>query len=399
MNNFTPPPLFNIMSNEKSKAPTFTPVVLDGHVGILGTSKFIPTVPDIQGRYDKKLEKYSLSWWEPTSIFHHDALLMSAYYGMKWWNFREHFKIPKEGFLLVADSGGFQQVSTNIRIDPIKVIEWQEENADIGFILDVPPKDPQSFMPTKDMSFFIKCADQTARNVELATKNRGGNKNFHLYAILQGGDREQLKIWWKKISEFDYDGCCTSIQPADDPMQVALSTAYTHHLGFKNAHVLVGTGQKVTPVNVFAAKLFDNFTFDSSSYAVGSKFRKYFIPNLLWRDTIGFATLGGESTKIKTLPCDCPVCRIATVKDMFAEGSVSGALISLHNLYNYIKFVRMLTALSGDEEYYLKYVARYASSETARAIRCLQDYRESQDFDAVYSKYFKTKKSLMGTLR
>lgn len=398
MTTLTPPPLFNIMSDGFSKTLTFTPVSADTAAGPHGTtdriSVYTPSAPDIQGRYDQKYKSYKLAWWGEGSIIQHNALLMSAFYGMKWWDFRDHFKIPRKNFTLVADSGGFQQNTTGERIDPVAVLKWQEMNADIGFILDIPPKDPVTGIATKDLNHLTKCAVQTALNAERALRNRK-NEDMLLYGILQGGDPEQFKIWIKEFDsrELEFDGYCASLQPPSDPMQVALHTTFLHNYGIKKVHIFGGTGADVTPVIIYAAKLFDLFTFDSSSYAVGSKFRKYFLPNLTMRDSIHFATKSEGATKIKNLPCDCPVCQISSVKHMFSDGSVPGALISLHNLYIYIRFLNMLTYLSDDDDAYLEYVTKYSTKETIRALNFIKDYTEI-GYEEVNKKYFKKKKSL-----
>lgn len=397
MKKFTPPPLFNLMKGNTLK---FTPVSSNVEAGPVGISTnlktFTPSFEGMQGRYDKRLKEYKLSWWEPQSIFHHDSILMSAFYGMKWWDFREFFNIPRKDFLFVADSGGFQQLTTRERIEPVNVLRWEEKNADIGFILDIPPLDPKTLGPTKDFDFFKKCALQTARNADRMNKNRENVSGFKLYSVIQGSDKRELNYWSKQLEDFSFDGICGSPKPPNDPMQVALHIAYAHSKGVKNMHILLGTGKGTTPVNVFGGKFFNLFTFDSSAYATGSKFREYQLP--YQNRSITFSTISDQKTGVKILPCDCPVCQLAVVDDLFAEGSTPGALISLHNLYNYIRQVNLLSSLSDDEEYYLQYVSECVSPVTAKAIRYLQDYRETQDFDSTYSKYFRKKKSLLETL-
>jgi len=423
MNKFTPPPLFNLMREKEADKLTYKPTlkytpvssnVAAGPIGIPSShAKFTPTAfeghakgwrgcvftPSGQGvRYNEKYDvngrTFKLTWWEPKSIFHYDAMLMSSYYGMKWWNFRDYFNIPRRDFLLVADSGGFQQLTSGERIEPISVLRWQENNADIGFILDIPPLNPKTLGPAGDFSFFKKCALKTARNAEIMDKHRE-KEDFLLYSIVQGGSVKELEYWYGCLKDFSFDGICGSPKPPNDPMQVALHIAFAHSKGAKRAHILLGTGSAATPVNVYGSKLFDLFTFDSSSYATGSKLRKYELPYS--DEAIYFSTLSGRKVKLERLPCDCPVCRLATPDDLAADGSVPGALISLHNLYNYLRKINLLSSLASDEEAYLDYVKRYYPASTVRAIEFLQRYRET-DFHTAYSEYFRAGKNLASLL-
>jgi hypothetical protein len=78
---------------------------------------------------------------------------------------------------------------------------------------------------------------------------------------------------------------------------------------------------------------------------------------------------------------------------MKADGSEPGALISLHNLYNYIRQVDFLKALAQDPDFYFDYVQKHFPDETYKAICFIRDCKE-KDFDSVYPKYFSHKTML-----
>jgi len=177
-----------------------------------------------------------------------------------------------------------------------------------------------------------------------------------------------------ELSEFD--GICSSPNPADDPIQAALHIAYAHYRGAENVHMLLGAGYDVVPVYVYGAKLFDLLTFDSSSYAQGSKSRTYKVPGSKG-EIISFSSK--KPPKIKKLTCDCPVCSVAKVEDFCREGSEPGILISLHNLYDYLGYVQLLSSLLEEEESFFGWIRRKCPPSTYKALTSLRDYMESND--------------------
>jgi hypothetical protein len=367
---FTPTPLFNMQSDHPQD--------------------FKYTPANIVSCFGFNHGPFKLTWWETNSFYRYDAMLISAFYGMKWWKYREYFNIPRENFLLIADSGGFEQLTQGARIDELDVLRWQERNADIGFALDIPPKDPVTHAPATDVNHFIKCAEQTQRNTDIMNSHRATSK-MKFYKVLQGGDKEQLDLWWSYIKDFETDGLCSSPQPAQQPLPTALHIGYAISKEIKNIHILLGSGINVTPVNVYGSKFFNLYTFDSSSYGQGTMTRDYWLPYNL-NESINFGR-NSKNTAIDALPCDCPVCQHTTADDMKAEGSEAGAIISLHNLYNYIRYVNFLTNLSQDEEFYFEYVKKHNPNNTYKALCFIRDCKEKGLEDA-YKTYYRHKINL-----
>lgn len=73
--------------------------------------KYVPAssfaVLNLTGQQDRRLYseyKASPNWWEPNSFFKHKYMLITAFYGLDYPNFREKYNIPKEGFELMGDS-------------------------------------------------------------------------------------------------------------------------------------------------------------------------------------------------------------------------------------------------------------------------------------------------------
>jgi hypothetical protein len=63
-------------------------------------------------------------------------MLVSAFYGLKWKdNFRQYYNMPDD-FIIIGDSGGFQNMTMNANLDPIEVLRWQEKHCQIGLSFD-----------------------------------------------------------------------------------------------------------------------------------------------------------------------------------------------------------------------------------------------------------------------
>lgn len=368
----------------------FTPSSNGASAGPLGARpnlKFTPALSVIEGKRAKeKYKDFNLTWWEPNSFFQYNAMLCSAFYGMKDRTYyREEYKIPKS-FLLIADSGGFEQATQGIRIEPIDVFRWQSRNADIAFTLDVPPVEgtPPNLTFTNSMKFFRTCAEQSFRNAECVLRNRDNksvcfNDQIKLYHVLQGHTKEQLDIWsQKRLTEFD--GTALS-HKSSFLIWLSVQAMYAKEQGVKRVHVLTGTGYNSVPIIAYLRKHFEQVTFDSSSYGMGARNMQY---NLPYRYHLFFGR--AYNGKIKTLPCDCPVCREISIADFQTGTSISGALLSLHNLYQYIQHVNFLSIIADDDELFSNYVKRHTNKKTQKAYAFIKSCEEI-GFGDTYEKY------------
>ena len=365
---------------------TYTPSSNGVCAGPLGTQpnlKFTPALSVIEGQRSKEhFKQYSLTWWEDSSIFKYNAMLCSAFYGMQdklgGWTYRERYRIPKD-FLLIADSGGFEQKNSDIRLLASDVIKWQENNADIGFTLDVPPVDA-NLQFTTDNDYFKKCADATINNSKTALSYR---KKMTLYYVMQGHTTDQLEYWSNNMLS-QFDGCALS-HKSKFLVWLAVQAMFVKEKGIKNIHVLTGTGKLSLPIIVYLRKHFKQVTFDSSSYGTGARLRSYNADH-------GYHLLFGDSynNKVQTLPCDCPVCQIVSIKDFQVKDSVAGALISLHNLYTYIRHINFLNSIVDDDEIFNHYISHHTSQRTQEAINFIKKC-EDIGFEKAYKDFLPDK--------
>lgn len=303
--------------------------------------------------------------------------------------YRKKYNIPKD-FLLIGDSGGYEQathqgtaVSQGLRLDALDIVNWQKENVDIGFTLDVPPVKPdqkQNLQFTDDIKFFETCAEKSKDNAEIAHRNLG-NTNMKLYCVLQGHTKQQLDMWSKgKLTFNDFDGAALS-HKSTMLTWLSVQAMYAKEHGVKRIHVLTGTGYNSTPLIAYLKKHFKQVTFDSSSYGQGARNRSY---NLPYHYKIYFGD--SYNGKIKELPCNCPICHNVSVEDFLVKTSVAGALLSLHNLYKYLEHVNFLNGIVDDDQLFTNYIEKHTNQRTQKAFKFIKSCEEV-GFDDTYEKY------------
>lgn len=401
---FSPVPCGNVMDSvHPARGAGFTPALPQnlssaGHTLRNPTVRFVPSDRGMIDRAkmnfspswvinnispERSHKRYTLDWWTDTAIFNHNSLLVSAFYGMEEWEFREFYKIPRKDFLFVADSGGWQIASQGAKIDPIDILRWQEHNADIGFTLDVPPVEPGTYVSYVDFEKFKRCVEIAKRNYEIAHRNRK-SEDLIIYKVIHGGSVKELDYFANEVKDTEFDGIAYSPKPPV-PMGIALQLAYGYNRGDKDVHMFTGTGLNTIPVVVFAKKFYNKLTFDSSSFSVqGARYRSYC--NFFYLAS-GIDFGKGYTSTLKKLPCVCPVCLLATVDDLNKEGSLPGGLIALHNLYITLQYIYILSILADSYEDYIKFLGVYArDQETIKAVSFLQSVYEN-GFESALKEY------------
>jgi len=343
--------------------------------------------------------KYDMKYWTDKSHFKHNILLQSAYYGIngvaKGTNFREFLGISKD-VTLISDSAGFQLATFKkdnkvCNITPIDSLRWQEANANIGMNLDVPPN------LTGDVNFndFDIALKQSVKNFELFEKERK-NYTMKLYNVLHGESLPFLNHWYDKVKHFNFDGWAIGIKPPFDPAWQALGFMFLFDKGeidkaqTTGIHFFGTSGKHIVPTLAYIAhkiKRKMRITYDSSSYNIGSIYRTYYSPfdvgpclsfgnkfakkgeeleakqnpeyykdidnNKVQKPLSNF----GENPNITSLPCMCPVCEsVEDINDLNKGDIFAGTLISLHNLYQYIHFNKVVNSLVKDREKFLEYL-------------------------------------------
>jgi len=367
-------------------------------------SKFIPGwslnntnpelqyIPSVEGMYDRGRlkEGFTLDWWTPTALFHYPALMVSAYYGIGEWNFREYYKIPRKNFLFITDSGGFQIFSQGIKAEPVEILRWMEHNADVALTLDRPPLKtggealgrPDLVRRAQPHDFQVSI-EKSKRNYEIMHRNRQ-SEDLKLLKVIHGYSLKELHQFHEAIKDIEFDGHAFGANQ-NDVRSVALVLGFAQTIEKERVHMFLITGEYTAPVVIYAKRFFNHLTFDSSSFSVtGARYRKYYYPTKIGS---GISFGNSYTSTLKTLPCNCPVCRLATVKDLNEEGSIPGGLIALHNLHQVLEYFSILEKLADSPDNYLEFLrVKNCPKKTIKMIEYLRCIEEN-DFEYANKKY------------
>jgi hypothetical protein len=296
---------------------------------------------------------------------------------MKYPNFREKYKIPRDT-LLFGDSGGVQITTKGKFFDPIEVLRWLENNVDIGFVLDIPPPLLSTARPLtpklKELGLVNHKdrAKQSARYYEIMERNRQ-NYNIKILKVLHGVTKTDLEYWYELTKNIEFDGWALASKPSGTPIIPALHYSFLADKEemdyWLHYFAISGFTQTLPTIYYIKSKLKrpNEFSFDSSTWILGKIARKYLLPftnfylqlapyarKLDILDSLEkyepqiVAELFGisnsevhrystephrkisanEVDKFGTTPCPCPICSTYSLNELLNNGM----LISLHNL-------------------------------------------------------------------
>lgn len=353
----------------------YTPATLPENLKHRDTNKLTYT-PSLAGVYTRI--KWNIRWWGEGAPFQHPALLISAFNGVKYWDFRDKFEIPRKEFLFFADSGGYQNFSQGLYADPLEILKWMEHNADIGVMLDLPPDFETSATMGKKLE--EHCAKSLA-NYEKMDKNRE-NYDMKLFKPLHGNTAETLGWWHKQVEDIPCEGYASSPRRPSAEM-AAFTLSFAIDRGLDNFHLFLGTGFNVIPVIAYASRYIKDLSFDSSSFSLmGGRLRQYILP-IHTNVTIPFGRQ--YIANLDRLPCFCPICVNVLPSSMNEETAEGAGLILLHDLYVYLLQINTFNALSTDKDKFREVVKKNFPEQTNHALDLL-DLAADGQFEDVWEK-------------
>lgn len=299
-------------------------------------------MPAIKGKFlDGKFINYTLL----DSPYKYDKLLVSYHYGKG----ADRDEVAPHVTDIIGDSGGFQAVSMDIKIDPVEVIKWQNYYCDIGFTLDIPPIEIGK-MIHGDFLYgepFKKCMNKSNENANIMMSKK--SEDLKLYLVIQGHNDESRQMWLDQGREEydDWSGYSLSVKPQSDPYVLIDWLHFSIKNDLKNIHILGVSGKLAIGILAYFGDKFDSIKFDSSSFQIGRRFRRYIIPG----DSTNSMHLGVGHKIPTSLPCNCPICsKIDDTTIFFRENEIKsshvGEMISMHNLYQMVEYTRKMVAIS-----------------------------------------------------
>jgi len=370
---------------------------------------YVPAILDVVAEDLTVIRQHTeFCWWKKDSHFYYPSLLISAYYGMKYPNFRKHFEIGDD-ILFIGDSGGFQAWSKGEQLEPIQVLRWLENNADVALTLDVPP--PMSSMQARRLSWegFKSSAKQSARNYEIMSRNRE-NYDVKFVKVLHGVSVEELEYFYNLVKDIEFDGWSLAPKPPSNPLSIAAQFSFLFEKGELDdidwLHILGVSGSSTMPLVYYIKSKLNaknNFSFDSSSWATGYLYRRVIFPFTFFNE--GELQIGKNPGKKLSvgphnyekfdgiMPCFCPICSKVNIEDLVSGSSVRGGLlISLHNLYSILQLCQFLNFLSRDTEVLREWIYENCTEKTIKAVEFIE-LSEKVGFKQAYSQFrdhFKT---------
>lgn len=240
---------------------------------------------------------------------------------------------------------------------------------DIGMTLDIPT--PRAWIQINDKKIFEDRLKESKRNalsmLEYKDKHKDEmhNPDFKLFNCIHGTSLDQMERWYKETTcnhDYEYDGFSLSTSKIMKYLlALRLGFAMEYSKG-KPFHLLGVSSPSSLSLIAYANKFTDTqIYFDSSSAATGKMLRKYM---LFWNLAGNGITLH-EKPKYEnnsSLECPCPICsQLERPEDLWELGTMSGILITLHNLYwmtNYTAFINNLVHYKEEFVEYVKWLTR-----------------------------------------
>jgi len=237
-----------------------------------------------------------------------------------------HRHYTQDGVFFI-DSGGFQNRTSDLTIDPIEILRIQESiGADIAATLDIPVLPQENTLTQKHAETLRTCV----KNALITLKHRE-REDMLIYACIQGGDiRAMLNMvdYLQKRGQFD-GFAIGGLVPKRSNFQQIVDTIWAVRKRIRDAplHVFGLGGPSYIPLLVYLGV----DTFDSSSYLRAGSKRVYFVPG---QGSVDFQDIG----KCTWLPCVCPVCSAHPYNEVREDRR----LIALHNLWMITYEIRKL---------------------------------------------------------
>ena len=289
----------------------------------------------------------NLSFASNNSIFNCKTFLINPYHNKKDFPKLIMDNEIASDSIIFADSGGLQEIRLKGTPDtPEEVMKWQQKYSNIGFSLDKIPFKTDTGSDFSTWTFdsvnLDKYAIQSKERIRRALSVRTEYKKFKFYAIIQGTNYGEYVRWKNIIDQPGIDGWCCKT-PTNDPCNLAETALYALENLDKPIHFL-GVGNLSKSIILFYLKKYfkHKISFDSSSYDVGSQYRRFNSPfafNLF--DSIKSEE---ENSINKTNFCFCPACKeLREILDKKELERYIGPLISIHNVgianmtFNYLK--------------------------------------------------------------
>lgn len=256
-----------------------------------------------------------------------------------------------ERIQVLSDSGGLQ-LARGVKdvIHPKTLIEFYNNNADAGMVLDLP-------LFFSDPAIAKKAALQQKKNVQVMLDN---SKGVELINIFHGQTIEEREMFRSIVETPQINR--VAIGGIANRMPVSATNAICETLGgkqkYKQYHVLGIYTAELVPLMVKLANsgLDVHITSDSTSHIQSASNKAYHFQFDVYHNMkrIAIGNRASFENTCRTLPCQCPVCSTIKYMDILGFGSHRYVmeLLSIHNAYEMMRYAK------GLEEFCLNHTSK-----------------------------------------
>jgi 7-cyano-7-deazaguanine tRNA-ribosyltransferase len=332
--------------------------------GTIKTPALIPVVAASYGIWDKWISGEYTAPWDVSQ-----GVILSLYHILKY-PYKE--KILEEGIHSVLntkkpvyiDSGGFQYMKKGIELDPLEVLQYQEQmKGDIGITFDYP------ILPDIEEKERINRLKRsiTSANLMLSKKQT----DMLMFGAIHGSTPDEIARYLTQLSHGFSGYGIGSLVPRKNSLQHLVDIIYpVRQIVDLPLHCFGITGFPA----LFALSYLGVDTFDSWTYVVAAAYKEFVHPQKLTR-------VRKIKEKKKLPECDCFICQEYSLQDMIKADSDSEIKLALHNLNVFLKEIKLIREAS-EENNLKKYIqkrARKANKRIETAFKIADKKKSAKD--------------------
>ncbi len=244
---------------------------------------------------------------------------------------------------IISDSGGFQIFMKRFDyLDPQKIVEWYNENVDIGLILDIPTRKVPSNM-------YEKLAKIQAKNTEIMMQHKV--PSLELMNIFHGTTDEERALFRDICERDDINRLAVGgsyFNNVLNSIDLFLQTVLTGKK-YKHYHVLgvLNMLQVVLLMRIASKGIAPLITSDSSTHIQEAVSKGYYHQPLIG-EPVRYLNIGDKSNipnPNNLLPCECAVCRAIKYVDVLGviNSNTTVFLLMQHNLLSTQSYIKSMT--------------------------------------------------------
>ena len=308
---------------------------------------------------------------------------------------RKNTLTDKPNTLIMADSGGYQIVQGRVEyLDPAPMVEWYNDNVDLGFSLDVP-------LNVFNLDYLKRQAHIQARNNRIMLA--GKKESLELINILHGSSLDYLRQYNDIVNTPEIDRMAIGGLYHCFNLMGSIDTLYKlcQENDWKHIHVLGISNflQVALMIRMRVKGLLPHLTTDSSTAMQKARLREwhtFIAPHQKVQYTLVGYKDGYRPNPKNILPCSCQVCTAIKYSDILwtVPGNIATKLFEFHNIYsltNYFDIMIDIAQTTTTKEYKETLVSQLGTNRQGfdEAMHCLDfiDSIAQEGYDKARNKY------------